>query len=137
MTMAETKKTTTKKKSTAITKKEAAAIAQYDYDQDDLGYDQDSANDILIPRLKLMQPNSPELDTIDGAKPGMILNTVTQELMDEVIINVAKTEKKYVEWTPKDKGGGFVGDYAINDPCLLYTSPSPRDLSTSRMPSSA
>ena len=23
------------------------------------------------------------------------------------------------------------------DPCLLYTSPSPRDLSTSRMPSSA
>ena len=25
----------------------------------------------------------------------------------------------------------------INKPCLLYTSPSPRDLSTSRMPSSA
>ena len=25
----------------------------------------------------------------------------------------------------------------LNDPCLLYTSPSPRDLSTSRMPSSA
>ena len=24
-----------------------------------------------------------------------------------------------------------------DDPCLLYTSPSPRDLSTSRMPSSA
>ncbi len=26
---------------------------------------------------------------------------------------------------------------AVNIPCLLYTSPSPRDLSTSRMPSSA
>ena len=26
---------------------------------------------------------------------------------------------------------------AIVDACLLYTSPSPRDLSTSRMPSSA
>ena len=25
----------------------------------------------------------------------------------------------------------------VNNPCLLYTSPSPRDLSTSRMPSSA
>ena len=25
----------------------------------------------------------------------------------------------------------------LNKPCLLYTSPSPRDLSTSRMPSSA
>ena len=28
------------------------------------------------------------------------------------------------------------GDYIIKT-CLLYTSPSPRDLSTSRMPSSA
>ena len=28
-------------------------------------------------------------------------------------------------------------DYMKNSPCLLYTSPSPRDLSTSRMPSSA
>ena len=27
--------------------------------------------------------------------------------------------------------------YAMVDGCLLYTSPSPRDLSTSRMPSSA
>ena len=27
--------------------------------------------------------------------------------------------------------------FPINMPCLLYTSPSPRDLSTSRMPSSA
>ena len=26
---------------------------------------------------------------------------------------------------------------AVNSSCLLYTSPSPRDLSTSRMPSSA
>ena len=33
-----------------------------------------------------------------------------------------------------------VGEYmraGDDDPCLLYTSPSPRDLSTSRMPSSA
>ena len=28
-------------------------------------------------------------------------------------------------------------DYAMSVICLLYTSPSPRDLSTSRMPSSA
>ena len=28
-------------------------------------------------------------------------------------------------------------EYRIPDTCLLYTSPSPRDLSTSRMPSSA
>ena len=33
------------------------------------------------------------------------------------------------------KASGHVGGFS--DPCLLYTSPSPRDLSTSRMPSSA
>ena len=48
---------------------------------------------------------------------------------------------------PKDKNAGYVmisgritnpeqaGKYF--EACLLYTSPSPRDLSTSRMPSSA
>ena len=29
------------------------------------------------------------------------------------------------------------GTFDVNPACLLYTSPSPRDLSTSRMPSSA
>ena len=43
-----------------------------------------------------------------------------------------------------EKGGDFGGTWYWNrypgaqcDTCLLYTSPSPRDLSTSRMPSSA
>ena len=34
----------------------------------------------------------------------------------------------------KDSNGDGIGDFKG---CLLYTSPSPRDLSTSRMPSSA
>ena len=35
-----------------------------------------------------------------------------------------------------EAGAAILHLYARN-PCLLYTSPSPRDLSTSRMPSSA
>ena len=42
------------------------------------------------------------------------------------ITNVAVLEKGWL-------GGGNTG----RNTCLLYTSPSPRDLSTSRMPSSA
>ena len=34
-------------------------------------------------------------------------------------------------------GGLNRADWTLAEPCLLYTSPSPRDLSTSRMPSSA
>ena len=40
------------------------------------------------------------------------------------------TQKKYTEYQKR-----LAERLAI--PCLLYTSPSPRDLSTSRMPSSA
>ena len=39
-----------------------------------------------------------------------------------------------------DPTAGVTRDRVVTDafiPCLLYTSPSPRDLSTSRMPSSA
>eukprot|EP00831_Metopus_contortus_P001883 TRINITY_DN10688_c0_g1_i16.p2 TRINITY_DN10688_c0_g1~~TRINITY_DN10688_c0_g1_i16.p2 ORF type:complete len:139 (-),score=23.73 TRINITY_DN10688_c0_g1_i16:23-439(-) len=41
----------------------------------------------------------------------------------------------YLEWNRTDFAGNLLqnGTYI----CLLYTSPSPRDLSTSRMPSSA
>ena len=35
----------------------------------------------------------------------------------------------------KMTGHAYSGDHSMD--CLLYTSPSPRDLSTSRMPSSA
>ena len=34
-------------------------------------------------------------------------------------------------------GGGVIVNRGTTYGCLLYTSPSPRDLSTSRMPSSA
>ena len=37
-------------------------------------------------------------------------------------------QRKYEEWKTQQKGG---------EPCLLYTSPSPRDVEESRMPSSA
>ena len=49
---------------------------------------------------------------------------------DVVATNVKKLEKRY-------PGGSFDVFYSENRHCLLYTSPSPRDISGSRMPSSA
>ena len=43
-------------------------------------------------------------------------------------------QEAYTDFNPFEKAFDAVGAF---DPCLLYTSPSPRDLSTSRMPSSA
>ena len=58
-------------------------------------------------------------------------------ILDEVIARGSKKLKSF----PAATGipAGHVGNTLILDygTCLLYTSPSPRDLSTSRMPSSA
>eukprot|EP00831_Metopus_contortus_P046266 TRINITY_DN3714_c0_g1_i5.p1 TRINITY_DN3714_c0_g1~~TRINITY_DN3714_c0_g1_i5.p1 ORF type:complete len:313 (-),score=51.65 TRINITY_DN3714_c0_g1_i5:110-1003(-) len=40
-------------------------------------------------------------------------------------------------WTLSEEDGALLVRLTYNEDCLLYTSPSPRDLSTSRMPSSA
>ena len=52
---------------------------------------------------------------------------VTQILLGENFVTQSKFGKFYKGYKAYDKYKG----------CLLYTSPSPRDLSTSRMPSSA
>ena len=42
------------------------------------------------------------------------------------------------EYTPNSLAGCSMSHYnALNEVCLLYTSPSPRDATLSRMPSSA
>ena len=41
------------------------------------------------------------------------------------------------EWLESVIASGTFVSFAFNAPCLLYTSPSPRDLAVSRMPSSA
>ena len=49
----------------------------------------------------------------------------------------AQLYSEFREFFPKNSVEYFVSYYDYYQPCLLYTSPSPRDLSTSRMPSSA
>ena len=51
-------------------------------------------------------------------------------------LKVSMDDGWHTYWkNPGDSGGPIELNWDL--PCLLYTSPSPRDLSTSRMPSSA
>jgi len=67
----------------------------------------------------------------------LLLDLIRKQEMNIHDIQIAKITSQYLEYLHKleelnvDVSADFI--YI----CLLYTSPSPRDLSTSRMPSSA
>ena len=59
------------------------------------------------------------------------------ELDRWTVFDVEPTVEDWLDWA-KENVNSLVWDFINNNrACLLYTSPSPRDLSTSRMPSSA
>ena len=72
---------------------------------------------------------SEQLEELYGAK-------ISSALISEVTNSVAEDVKVW-QSRPLDELYPIVYLDAIYVNCLLYTSPSPRDLSTSRMPSSA
>ena len=76
----------------------------------------------VVPKVALStdlnRNNWQHLDPINDSVPGMSVDKAYTELI-------------------KDSEGQTVVVAVLDTGCLLYTSPSPRDLSTSRMPSSA
>jgi hypothetical protein len=80
-----------------------------------------SMDDLVIPRLELVQALSPCLKEkdpgyIDGAKPGMLFNNVTRELYgNSVIVIPVYFKKEYIVWKDRKKGGGFVGAFSSPD----------------------
>lgn len=80
-----------------------------------LGFENVSANDVAIPYLKILQALSPELrgqTKVPGAEEGLIMNTVTTQLMKEFRVIPCAFKKAYVEWTPREAGGGLVKEHA-------------------------
>ena len=62
---------------------------------------------------------------------------VQSETSEAILQNVHVLNLTKVKGTITDKEGEFEINAKLNDTCLLYTSPSPRDKRQSRMPSSA
>ncbi len=101
----------------AIATKEETAIAVHDYGDDaGKGYEGQTQDEIIIPRLAILQPMSPQCqdDGIEGAKAGMLCNTVTEDVMDEAYCVFGHKDYMYVEWVPRERGGGFVGTHAVD-----------------------
>lgn len=83
-----------------------------------LGNENVSTQHLQTPRVKLLQQMNSEVDEshdayVEGAKPGDLLNTVTNEIYgtEIYVINVHFTED-FVVWRKREKGGGLVASCA-------------------------
>ena len=68
---------------------------------------------------------------------GQINDTVASLVTAQLLFLEAEDPKKEIYLYINSPGGLVTAGLGIYDTCLLYTSPSPRDATLSRMPSSA
>ena len=95
-------------------RKDAGAIATINFEADADHALKLRQEDVALPFLKLLGQLSPEVNKrdgkyVEGAQPGMILNTVTQELFDgekgiEVLPVINQTQ--YLEWQDRGESQG-------------------------------
>ena len=94
-----------------------------------LGMDQVRPEDMSIPFLRILAQLSPQVNKrdgayVDGAEAGMIYNTVANEAYDGekgVLVVPCYYNRRYVEWKPREKGGGYVGSYDVDDKIVNTT----------------
>lgn len=102
----------------ATTPKNTAVGQVIDYGDDaGKGFENQTRADITIPFLSVLQPLSPEVTNMEDAKPGMLFNTVTEELVDGktgLVFVPAITNHIFVEWKPRETGGGFIGIHQVD-----------------------
>jgi hypothetical protein len=58
-----------------------------------------------------LQGLSPQLETVEGARPGLFINTITDELFKEVLVVPCAYQRRYLRWAPRSEGGGYKGEY--------------------------
>ena len=95
------------------------------YATEDLGagFEDFGQEDLIIPFLAVLQKGSPQVEEgnallIPDAKPSMLMNTVSLELLDgKVGIRFVPVHRdhKYIEWKDRDSGGGLLGVFEPED----------------------
>jgi hypothetical protein len=67
------------------------------------------ASDLIIPRIKLLQNVSPELQEVNGTRAGEFYHTITMEMLGKELIGVPiLLRKTYVLWAPRGDDRGIL-----------------------------
>jgi hypothetical protein len=98
-------------------KQEAVPAFLKDAMNDNRGNENVGQDDLIIPRLCIIQALSPEIKKkdpayIEGAEQGMLFNSVSRKLYgNSVTVIPVMYEKPYLLWKDRKLGGGFGGSF--------------------------
>ena len=120
-----------------VAPKQSFSIAAASEDMADKGFEQMGANDLALPFLKVLGQLSPQVTQGDpafiaDARPGMIFNSVTQDLFDgqrgiEIVPCYYKLE--YLEWPDRQEGANApVNTYPADSDILSQTKRDEQNL---------
>ena len=116
-----------------VTTKKEGALATVNFEADAAqGAQNMSQEDLALPFLKILGQLSPEVNErdgkyVEGAKPGKIMNTVTNQLYDSIQVVPCHYKRQYVEW--QDRGTSTGAPVAIHDADSDIVSQTTRDKS--------
>ena len=119
--------------STAVAKKQNTELSTevlddiFDHAGEGAAFD---SSEMQIPFVRVLQALSPQLNKkkpeyIDGASQGDLFNTVTNQCWggeDGIIVIPCFQTTKYLEFVPRDLGGGFKGEIPSTSPSLQQTT---------------
>ena len=102
-----------------VTTKKEGALAVNIFEADaDKGTQNISQEDLALPFLKVLVHSSPYVNKthgkyVEGAEPGKIINTVTNELYSNINVVPVFYKRKYIEW--QDRGTSTGAPVAIHE----------------------
>lgn len=102
-----------------VAEKKNNALATFDMEADAAqGAQNISQEDLALPFLKILGQLSPEVNKrdgkyVDGAEPGKIINTVTNELYDTINVVPCHYKRQYIEW--QDRGTSTGAPVAMHE----------------------
>ena len=102
-----------------VAEKKEGVLATFDMEADaNMGAQNISQEDLALPFLKILGQLSPEVNKrdgkyVEGAEPGLIINTVTNELYNDVDVIPCHYKRQYIEW--QDRGTSTGAPVAIHE----------------------
>lgn len=104
-------------------------MTPFDYAQyADEGFKDASKDDFLVPLIQVLQSNSPQVleggqDYVEGAKAGLLYNNVTHQCQKVIDVIPVMRERVFIEWVPRDDGGGLVDVHKPGSDVVLASKP--------------